>query len=242
MPLDTRDRDPQWGAGFRMSTEEREAERLRKEAAARDAYAADTRRIAAGAQGLAGEPDAPVDKLKQAMAEPARDPAQDLLDLIAKAEVKGHPVSYDTTYNFGRNDPPGFDKPVSQMSFDELDRFQTGLRKSAGNSPAGKYQVNQATQRDLRNQLGLKGDDIYSPEVQERMGRKRLEQAQFDDFVAGRISEDTFRQRMHDAWPSIPLKGDRSLKGQPLGATDAEVEAILSKVRPVNGASGQTRR
>jgi hypothetical protein len=68
MPLDTRDRDPHWGAGFRMSSEAREAARLRKEAAARDAYATDTRRIAADVQGLAGEPGAPVDKLRQAMA------------------------------------------------------------------------------------------------------------------------------------------------------------------------------
>lgn len=251
MPTETRDRDPYWGRMF-MSSAELEA--LKEEAAekVRNAYDATTRAIAGGLHRLAGERDAPVDKLKVGMeaemrranaaaagstvrpatpkpVQPLRDPARDLMELIAQAEVKGHPVSYDVTYGFGKYDPSGFDKPITQMTLDEVDRFQAGMRAPRGSTPVGKYQFTRDTLRDLRRNLRLNGSEVFTPELQERLGRKRLEIAGYDRYLAGELGEQQFRTRLNKAWASVPLPGDVSEHDQPLGTTDAEVTAVLRR-------------
>ncbi|MGA0604962.1 hypothetical protein ACO2Q0_03095 [Phenylobacterium sp. VNQ135] len=152
--------------------------------------------------------------------------------MIAQAEVKGHPVSYDVTFGFGRYDPSGFNKPITQMTLDEIDRFQAAMRAPRGSTPVGKYQFTRDTLRDLRRNLRLSGSEVFTPELQERLGRKRLQIAGYDRYLAGELSEQEFRARLNKAWASVPLPGDVPGHDQPLGTTDAEVTAVLRRAAP----------
>jgi len=261
MPLETRDRDPRWGRMF-MSSAELEALREAAAARVRSAYDATTRAIAGGMHHLAGERDAPVDKFKTGVSaemqgtnsvvprldpkatpsEPAQPPVDDarlLLDLIAQAEVKGHPVSYDVTFGFGKFDPAGFDRPITQMTLDEIDAFQVGLKARAGSTPVGKYQINRATLQGLRRNLSLAGSEVFTPELQERLGRELLREARYDAYLAGEVSDEVFRARLNKMWASVPLPEDRSAHDQPLGTTDAEVRAALARIKAGRTAPGR---
>lgn len=258
-PLETRDRDPHWG---RMSKSSAELEAM-KEAAAekvRATYDATTRAIANGVAGLAGERDAPVDKFKAGMAaemqkatppapvapaakavspQPPTDDARLLLDLVAQAEVKGHPVRYDVTFGFGKYAPRGASKPVTALTLDEIDAYQAGMLAQGSISTAvRKYQINRDTLRDLRRQLQLDGSEVFTPELQEKLGRKRLSQTGYDGYLAGDLSEEVFRRKLNGAWASVPLPGDRSRYKQPLGTTDAAVREVLENIR--SGRPGST--
>jgi len=216
MPTETRDHDPHWGRMFRSSAA---LEALREAAAEMQKQTAPAPQVRPAA--------APAPKAVQ----PPVDDARILLDLIAQAEVKGHPVSYDVTFGFGKYDPPGYDKPITRMTLDEVDRFQAAMRAPNGSTPVGKYQFTRATLRDLRKQMGLSGSEVFTPELQERLGRKRLSWTLYDSYLAGEASEAEFRRRLNGAWASVPLPGDGSAHRQPLGITDAEVQAALRQIR-----------
>jgi hypothetical protein len=251
MPTETRDRDPYWGRMF-MSSAELEA--LKEEAAgkARRAYDATTCAIAGGLRQLGGPRDAPVDKLKVGMeaemrkanaaapgvttgpatpkpAQPAPDPAQGLLDVIAQAEVKGHPLSYDVTFGFGKYDPEGYGKPVTAMTVDELARFQRELGRRSGSSAVGKYQITSALMPDLRRKMRLSGAELYDGEMQERMGRETLAIAGYYKFLAGEIDAAAFQDRLARYWASVPKTDGKSAYGQPLGVSMQEVQAAIAR-------------
>lgn len=237
-PLDTRDRDPQWGAGFRISTEQREADRLRKEAAAREAYAADTRRIAAGAQGLAGEAGAPVDKLKQATRGPlppsgygeARRGVGPLLGLISRGEGTDRPDGYDIVYGYEKYKPPGMGK-LSEMSVREVRALQDELKRRGGSRAVGKYQIMGETLDDLMKWMGLDGTERFTPLLQDEMAHVLLTRKRgYDAFLAGRMSSEQFQKNLADEWDSLPKAG-RSGR-----ITPSEVQAALARAQAAEKA------
>ncbi|WP_423350009.1 hypothetical protein [Phenylobacterium sp. VNQ135] len=237
------------------SSAELEAAKEEAIARVRQTYDATTRAIAGGLQYLAGPRDAPVDKLKvgveaemrkanamapSAVAKPAtpkpvqppRDPAQDLLDVIAQAEVKGHPVSYDVTFGFGKYDPAGYGKPVTAMTVDELARFQGELGRRSGrptrqgSSAVGKYQITSALMPDLRRRLKLSGSELYDARMQERMGREARAAR-----CAGRQAEG--RRGGGDA------EGERNGAKRRRQACDAKAHPAAA--RPGAGSAGRDR-
>lgn len=251
MPFD--DRDPYGAVRFRMARAGHDQLRRR---AAWDAAARTMARAGEALRRLRDGPAATVAELKAsvpantdmplggAMAkapaprsrtkgEAARDfGAGILLDRIAEGEGTGGPDGYDTTFGYGRFDPPGWDKPISRMTLDELDAFQAGLAKrSRISSAVGRYQINRRTMGDLRKRMRLVGSELYSPEMQDRLGRERLRMARWDDYVAGRITRDQVQERLARGWASVATAEGRSYYDQPVGTTSEQIRAAIDQAR-----------
>ncbi len=150
-----------------------------------------------------------------------------LLDRIAAGEVAGHPVEYDTTYGFGKYDPPGWNKPISQMTLDEVGQFQAQLHARSGHAPVGKYQILPATMSGLRTQMKLSGDALFDAGTQEQMGRELLRRRGWDAYLEGRISRDQLQDRLAAEWASVAMSNGRSRYPQPVGTTSEEVRAAI---------------
>jgi hypothetical protein len=113
---------------------------------------------------------APVRLKELGLAEEIRD-ARPLMDRIGGAE--GGRDGYDATYGFGRYWPKGAPKPT-QMTIDQVEAQQgrmLAMQRSSGNpsSSVGRYQINKATLDQFGRQLGLRGDELYSPDVQDKL-------------------------------------------------------------------------
>jgi hypothetical protein len=92
---------------------------------------------------------------------------------IAQAEgtMRGGEIDYNTVLGYGQFGKP--DKPLTEMSLDELDVFQTKMLNHPANkfnsSASGAFQITRQNVRDLKNKFGLSGDDKFTPELQQRM-------------------------------------------------------------------------
>ncbi|CAM5772001.1 hypothetical protein LMIY3S_03697 [Labrys miyagiensis] len=91
------------------------------------------------------------------------------LDYISRGE--SGKAGYDAVLGNGKYGAP--DKPVSTMTLNEVLAFGDQIRHNPNNpynsSALGRYQIVGKTLRGLMKQLGLKGDEIYSPEMQDRL-------------------------------------------------------------------------
>jgi len=165
-----------------------------------------------------------------------------LLDRIAlgegtsdeKARSRNFASGYDVPLAYGAYAAP--DKPLTQMTLDELDRLQTAMLRHPDNtstsSASGKYQFTRTTMRDLRRQMGLKGDELFSPELQERLAMRLLRRRGYERFLAGKISQDEFQDELSQEWASVarPSTG-KSYHEQPTGTSTSEIQPVLERLR-----------
>lgn len=127
---------------------------------------------------------------------------RNLLDMIAVAEGN---TDYDTVYGY-RQDRYGW-KP-STMTIREVQEAQRRLAADTGSSAFGKYQIMQYTLRDAINSLGLSPDDVFSPELQDRIATDfLLKRRGYEDWQMGRINDQQFLNNLAREWASIPTTG-----------------------------------
>lgn len=106
-----------------------------------------------------------------------------LLDLIRQSEV-GPTGGFNTTLGFGRFGGAGAN--LTGMTLDQIDALQTQILNNPANtfgaSPVGAFQITRTTLRGLRDQLGLTGQELFTPELQtqlaEQLIQNRLAEAQ----------------------------------------------------------------
>jgi hypothetical protein len=95
--------------------------------------------------------------------------AENLLDLIASVESGG---GYNTTLADGKY-LAGGERELTTKTLDEIDRIQTEILNNPANktgaSPAGRYQIVRKTLRGLRDELGLSGNELFTPELQDKL-------------------------------------------------------------------------
>lgn len=108
---------------------------------------------------------------------PAREAAAGgMLDLIGYAEGTDRGRKYNETLGYGAF--TGGPVSLTGMTLDEIDALQSRMLAHPDNrfnsSAVGRYQITRTTLRDLRAQLGLKGDDYYTPELQDRLAQELL--------------------------------------------------------------------
>ena len=112
--------------------------------------------------------------------------ARSFLDFVAESEgTEGHPRSrgYNTTLDYGRW--TGGDVDLTKMTLNEVDALQKrmlahpenrrkykGPNGLSGSSALGRYQIVRKTLRGLRKELGLTGNELYSPELQDRLAER----------------------------------------------------------------------
>lgn len=135
----------------------------------------------------------------------ARPVEANIAAMIRDSEARN---SYDTMSDFSVIAPP---KPITQMTLDELDAWQTANRDAGAESTAaGGYQIIRDTMRDLRARMGLTGSEVFTEELQDRMATELMRDAGLDDFKAGKIPADQFADNLAEIWAAIPNASGRS--------------------------------
>lgn len=183
-----------------------------------------------------------------------------LLNFIRETEVgRGDRASYDVIYGHKQHK---LAKPLTSMTYGEIVDAQRGWSKNHGSSAAGAYQFMRVTLIELaKANPSLQGDQLFEPDLQDRLAYKLLIRRGYDLFVAGKIDRTEFGKRLAQEWASLPVlaatKGaHRQLKrGQSYYAGDGlnkalvapeKIEAILDRVkaaalRPVEGPTIEER-
>jgi hypothetical protein len=153
----------------------------------------------------------------------------------AKARKAGFESGYDVPYGFGKYVKP--DKPLSQMTVGEVKEFQKKqIAATSGKVPGtklgtgavGKYQVVQGTLSAQQKLLGFSDEDIFTPELQDKIGRSLLEGRGYKKYREGKISEEQFQKNLSKEWASIadPTTG-RSAYGQSTGTSDSAIKEAI---------------
>lgn len=94
------------------------------------------------------------------------------LRLVRRAEGTAGANGYNTTLGYGAF--TGGATNLTGMTLDQIDAMQTRMLRHPNNhynsSAAGAYQIVRTTLRGLRQELGLSGSQLYTPELQDRLG------------------------------------------------------------------------
>ena len=186
-------------------------------------------------------------------------------------------TAYDMVYGYGSVVAPS--KPVTEMTLAEVEEYQKELinatkgtlpKTEDGTSAVGKYQVLRSSlfgsggssanpQKDSwAEKLGLDEDTVFSPEIQEKIGRLALKETGYDNYMAGKKSQADTLQSIADMWVSVEgstagqgtytskkkIKGFLELVKLGSGAPDtslrpkARVEGLMSDPRKLGGSEG----
>lgn len=124
---------------------------------------------------------------------------KNLLDLIGAKEA---PRGYDQMYwraerALGRH-------KLTAMTLDQVKALQQKM-VTYGSTACGKYQFIRATFDATRNALGLPGDTVWTPEVQDNMAVYLLNKRGLTRFIAGQISREDFANNLAKEWASLPV-------------------------------------
>lgn len=162
-----------------------------------------------------------------------------LLDFIGNTEA---PKGYGTIY---ANKQDRLPKPLTEMTLDEVQAAQVRWSKNHGSSAAGRYQFMRATLRGLIAEMGLRGSQRMTPDLQDAMAYHLLKRRHYDLFVAGRMTVVAFGLELAKEWASFPVLADtqgqkrRVARGMSYYAGDGlnkalvkpgDVESVLAEV------------
>ncbi|MBY0256341.1 hypothetical protein [Methylobacterium sp.] len=100
---------------------------------------------------------------------------KDVLDHIAQSEGTAHKAGggYNTSLGYGRYLPGGREQNLTGMTLDQVYALGLHMRRQPGNpnsSALGRYQIVGKTMRGLMRRMGLKGDELFDEQMQDRMG------------------------------------------------------------------------
>lgn len=70
-------------------------------------------------------------------------------------------------------------------------------------TPMGRYQIVGKTLRGLKNELGLTGDEVFTPELQDQLFLQLLRRRGYDEYKAGNISKEAFLSRVSNEWEGL---------------------------------------
>ena len=164
------------------------------------------------------------------MAIPA--PAHEILTLIRTTETgRADSTAYETIFSHAENQ---LTKPITKMTLDELQGHQKGFTKAFGSSASGAYQHMYATLKDQIKELKLKGTELFSPAMQDRLGYELLKRRGYKSWVDAKTSTDTFMIGLAKEWASFPvpsrMKGAHRTvdRGQSYYAGDGVNKALIS--------------
>lgn len=163
-----------------------------------------------------------------------------LQSLIGQAEA---PQGYNQVYGGARLQPP---RPITTMTVGEVQDYQTRMVADGSPSSAvGRYQVIRGTLQDMVNRGAVSPDDLFDADTQDRISVALMDRRGLRDYWAGRISAETFGQRLAQEWAGLPaMKRDRKgrrAQGQSYYAGDGLNAATVSRSRVLGalGAGGE---
>lgn len=127
----------------------------------------------------------------------------EVLDLIAGPESGGR---YDAVY-------PGRRRPqILDMTLEELYRDMRARGRASGSSASGRYQYIRRTLQGVARSMGLDpATTKFTPEVQDQIVIHHLRANHgLDRWLAGRMSNEDFLNRLAGTWAGIPNTSGRS--------------------------------
>jgi muramidase (phage lysozyme) len=145
----------------------------------------------------------------------------------ARARARGYGSGYDVLFGYRPNPGP---RPLSEMTLEEVD----GLQGTMGDhTPVGRYQVTRATLRGLRDAFGLRGTTVFTPALQDQIGRQLMRRRGYDN---PRLSPDEVQSRFALEWASVPtLNGTSTDPRQPVGMNGRAFQQYLAQARAMDG-------
>jgi muramidase (phage lysozyme) len=154
-----------------------------------------------------------------------------ILDTIAHAEGTDKGDGYNETLAYGAF--TGGDVNLTNMTVNEVRDLQRSMLKHPkntwGSSAVGRYQIVGTTLKGLSRKMGLKGDEKFTPELQDRMAVELLKGRGYDKFKAGKISKENFMSGLANEWASLPkASGQTAYANQPRsGVSVSQLSAAL---------------
>lgn len=156
-----------------------------------------------------------------------------LLDLIAKGESGGN---YNAYFGNAKNKAV----KLTEMTIDEVLKWQDEyVADGSPSSAAGKYQFIRGTLRGLAKTLGMNKFEVkFSPETQDKMAIKLLEQRGLNDYISGKISAKQFAANIAKEWAALPKTIGKNpnasyYAGDGLNAGHIKVEAVLKAIEAI---------
>jgi len=93
---------------------------------------------------------------------------------------------------------------LTSMTLDQIRALQQKM-VPYGSSASGRYQFIRGTFDATRKAMGLPGDAIWSPAVQDNMALNRLNKRGLTKYLAGEISREDFANNLAKEWASLPV-------------------------------------
>lgn len=127
-----------------------------------------------------------------------------LLEFIRSDEGGPGLKGYGTVYSGARGVNRNTD--VSKMTLNQVLRFQSQMLEGKSRSTAcGGYQFLQRTLRATMAQMGLTGNELWTPALQDRMAIQLMKGRKLNQYLAGTISAETFANNLAMEWASLPV-------------------------------------
>jgi muramidase (phage lysozyme) len=115
-----------------------------------------------------------------------------LLDEISKSEgTRGYNDAFAHQH-------PGVD--LSKLTINQVEALQ---RTQRGSPAIGRYQFMTKTLESLKKDLNLSGNEMFTPDTQERLARSLLQRRGYDQWKAGKLSDQAFMHNLSMEWAGL---------------------------------------
>lgn len=166
---------------------------------------------------------------------------QAILDLIGQVESSGN---YDAYHTNSRSTTD-----LSKLTIAEIQKYQKELGDNTGSSALGRYGFTEKTLADLIRSEKLKPTDKFSRALQDKLAVALLKRRGYDDYAAGKLSEDEFINNLAKEWAGLPVasgtgtgksywEGKTGEVKNKAGATVAQTRSVLQGALATPSARG----
>lgn len=126
----------------------------------------------------------------------------------------------------------------TKMTINEVLAYQDQyVRDGAKSSAVGRYQIIRGTMRGLVEDMGLSGNEMFDPAMQDKMATRLLEQRGLDAYREGRMSETQFMNNVAKEWASMPKANGRGhYDGDGLNKVGVDTAPVLAAIRDIREA------
>lgn len=114
-----------------------------------------------------------------------------MLDLIKQKETQGN-------YDIFAGDKPTANRKLTNKTLSQIIAMQ-------GNKAAGAYQFKPQTLKTLIKDLGLTGNEKFTPAFQDVLATRLLERRGLNDYLAGNMPAEKFALGAAKEWASLPV-------------------------------------
>jgi len=165
--------------------------------------------------------------------------ARGLLAYIVDKEANG---DWNAVHHKSRIQPH---KPITEMTVNEvLDWQRRSVNAGSISSAAGGPQFIRKTLAGLKENLGMSGNEKFTPELQSQLAFHLMERRGYSKWQDGNLSAERFANNLAHEWASLPLvsgpnKGRSAYREIAGNRALTDVDGFLNTIDPsIPGPSG----